>query len=89
MGLIHENNGKSRAIASIKRKVCMIFYLRLFKGTHARDFHSLFLNFFCIFQSLIDTKRSQANIFENILQIRTDIRSFRSLTVFAESAKHS
>ncbi len=47
-----------------------------FKGTHARDFHSLFLNFFCIFQSLIDTKRSTANIFENILQIRPDIQSF-------------
>jgi hypothetical protein len=58
------------------------------KGTHARDFHNLFLNFFCIFQSLIDTKRSTANIFENILRIRLDIRSFRSLAVFAESMKH-
>jgi hypothetical protein len=48
-----------------------------------------FQTFFCILQSLIDTKRSPANIFENILQIRTDIRSFRSLAVFAESAKHS
>jgi hypothetical protein len=36
------------------------------KGTHARDFHSLFLDFFCIFRSLIDTKRSTANIFEKI-----------------------
>jgi hypothetical protein len=62
---------------------------RYIKGTHARDFHSLFLNFFFIFQSLIDTKCSPANIFENILQIRTDIRSFQSLAVFAESAKHS
>jgi hypothetical protein len=58
------------------------------KGTHARDFHSLFLNCFCIFQSLIDTKRSPVNIFENILQICTDIQSFRSLAVFAKSAKH-
>ncbi len=55
------------------------------KGKHARDFHSLFLNFFCIFRSLIDTKRSPANIFENILQICTDIRSFRSLTVSPNS----
>jgi hypothetical protein len=47
------------------------------KGTHARDFHSLFLNFFCIFHLLMDTKRSTANIFEKILKIRTDIRSFR------------
>jgi hypothetical protein len=58
------------------------------KGTHARDFHSLFLNFFCIFQSLIDTKRNTANIFKNNLQIRPDIQSFGSLPVFAESAKH-
>jgi hypothetical protein len=56
------------------------------KGTHAQDFHFLFLNFF--FHSLIDTKRSTANIFENILQIRLDIQSFQSLPVFAESAKH-
>ncbi len=47
-----------------------------------------FLNFFCIFPSLIDIKRSTANIFENILQIRPDIRSFWLLAVFAESAKH-
>jgi hypothetical protein len=26
--------------------------LRSFKGTHARDFRSTFLNFFCVFQSL-------------------------------------
>ncbi len=32
--------------------------------------------FFCIFHSLIDTKRSAANIFKNILKIRTDIQSF-------------
>ncbi len=36
-----------------------------------------FLTFFCIFHSLIDTKRSTANVFEKILKIRTDIRSFR------------
>ncbi len=39
-----------------------------------------FSTFFCIFQSLIDlidTKRSTANIFENIFKIRTDIQSFR------------
>jgi hypothetical protein len=47
-----------------------------------------FLTFFKIFQSLIDTKRSTANIFENNLKIGPDIRSFRSLAVFAESAKH-
>jgi hypothetical protein len=57
-------------------------------GTHARDFQSLILNFFCIFQSLIDTKRSTVNSFENILQIRQDIQSFLSLAAFAESAKH-
>ncbi len=28
------------------------------KSSHARDFYSLFLTFFGIFQSLIDTKRS-------------------------------
>jgi hypothetical protein len=50
--------------------------------------YSLFLYFFCIFQSLIDTKRSIANIFDNNLQIRPDIQSFQSLPVFAESAKH-
>jgi hypothetical protein len=60
----------------------------ILKGTHARDFHSLFLNFFCIFQSLIDTKRSTTNIFKYILQIRPDIQSFQSLPVFAESVKH-
>jgi hypothetical protein len=43
------------------------------KGKHARDFHSLLLNFLCNFQSLIDTKRSTANIFEN-LQICPDIQ---------------
>ncbi len=32
--------------------------------------------FFGIFQSLIYTKRSTANIFENILKIHTDIQSF-------------
>ncbi len=42
---------------------------------------------FCFFQSLIDTIRNTVNIFENILKIRTDIRSFRSLPVFADSVK--
>jgi hypothetical protein len=32
------------------------------KGTYVRDFHRLFLDIFCIFQSLIDTKRSTANV---------------------------
>jgi hypothetical protein len=59
------------------------------KGTHAREFHNLWLNFFCIFQSLIDTKLSTANIFENLQQIRPDIQNFRSLPVFAEGEKHS
>jgi hypothetical protein len=58
-----------------------------FKGTHARDFIMCFYTFLKIFQSLIDTKRSTANIFEHILKIRPDIQSFRSLVVFAESAK--
>jgi hypothetical protein len=57
------------------------------KGTHAWEFHTLFLNLFCFFQALIDAKRSTANIFENILQIRLDIQSFQSLPVFAERAK--
>jgi hypothetical protein len=61
----------------------------LLKGTHARDFHRLFLN---IFLHLSVTNRDknavQPNIFEFILQIRSDIRHFRSLAVFAESAKH-
>jgi hypothetical protein len=35
----------------------------LLKGTHARDFHRLFLTIFCIFQLLIDTKRSTAKHF--------------------------
>jgi hypothetical protein len=64
----------------------MIFRLTsVLKGTHARDFHILFLNFFCIFQTLIDTKRGTINIFENLLEIRPDIRNFRSLPDFAES----
>jgi hypothetical protein len=53
----------------------VFFAITEFKGTHARDFHILFLNFFCIFHSLIDTKRSTADIFEKILKIRTDIRT--------------
>jgi hypothetical protein len=56
------------------------------KGTHARDFHSLFSNFFCSFQSIIDTKHNTTNIFENPLQIRPDIRNYRSLPVFADIA---
>jgi hypothetical protein len=47
-----------------------------------------FNNFFCIFQSLIDTKRSTANFFGNIRKIRPGIRNFVSLLVFAESGKH-
>ncbi len=30
----------------------------LFKDTHAQDFHSLFLTFYCIFLSLIETRHS-------------------------------
>jgi hypothetical protein len=48
------------------------------KGTHAQDFHSLFLTFFRIIQSLIDTKHSDANIFENLLHSRPDIQNFSS-----------
>jgi hypothetical protein len=32
----------------------------------------------------MDTKHSKTSIFENILYIRTDIRNFQSLPVFAE-----
>jgi hypothetical protein len=54
------------------------------KGTHARDFLSLFFNFF--FASFNhDTKRSTANIFENLLQICPDVQNFLSLPVLAES----
>jgi hypothetical protein len=56
------------------------------KGTHARDFHSMFLNFFAFISDW--KKRNTANIFENILKIRPDIWSFLSLHVFAESTKH-
>ncbi len=45
----------------------LLYRTVLLKGTHAHDFHNLFLNFFWIFQSLIDTKRSRARIFKNIL----------------------
>ncbi len=44
----------------------------LLKGTLAQDFHSLFLTFFCIIQSILDSKHSVANIFKN-LKIRPDI----------------
>ncbi len=44
----------------------------------------------CTFKgTLIDTKRSTINIFENLLEIRPDIRNFLSLPDFAESAKHN
>jgi hypothetical protein len=58
------------------------------KGTHARDFHSLFLIFFCIFQLLIQTNHSTTSIFENLLQIRQDIRNFLSVLIFTERALH-
>jgi hypothetical protein len=59
----------------------------LFKGTQARDFHILYVNFFCIFQLLIDTKHSKTDFFENLIRIRPDIQNFRSsLPIFAESA---
>ncbi len=60
-----------------------------FKGTHARDFHSLFLTFCCIIHPLINTKHSIANIFDNLFQIRQEIRNFRSPPIFAESAWHT
>jgi hypothetical protein len=55
------------------------------KGTHARDFHSLILNFcFASFShKYIDTKYRTTNIFENLIQIRLDIQNFHSLPVFA------
>jgi hypothetical protein len=50
--------------------------------------HKIFIVFLKLFQSLIDTKPNTANIFKNILKILPDIRSFRSLPIFAESTKH-
>ncbi len=47
------------------------------KGTHARDFHSLFLNFFLHILLTKDTKRRPATVFEKILTNRTDIKTFR------------
>ena len=41
----------------------------------------------CINEKLFLQKK-EISIFENILRIHPDIRSFRSLAVFAESAKH-
>ncbi len=63
----------------LKKRTKLVLHGVIFavKGTLARDFHNLFLNFFCIFHVLKDTKRSTANIFEKILKIRTDIQSFR------------
>jgi hypothetical protein len=78
-----------RFAAHLKEIYQIINMSCILKGTHARDFHRLFLNFVCIFQSLIDKRRSATNIFENIIKIRSDILNFRSLPVFAESAKHS
>ncbi len=68
-------------LAFVVMKFSVLFWQKflyggLFKGTHAQYFQSLFLNFFFIYQSLKDTKRSTANISENILKIRTDIQSF-------------
>jgi hypothetical protein len=60
----------------------------MFKGTHARDFHRLFFNFFLHLSITNRYKCSTANIFVNNLKIRPDIQSFRLLPVFAESAKH-
>jgi hypothetical protein len=59
----------------------------MLKGTYARDFQSLFLKFILHLSVTINTKRRTANIFENVLKIRPDIQSFRSLAVFTESAK--
>jgi hypothetical protein len=39
-----------------------------------------FQTFFYILQLLIDTKRSTANLFRNIVQIRPDIQSFQNVT---------
>jgi hypothetical protein len=47
--------------------------MTVLKGTHAREFHSLFLN---LFLHLSNTKRSTINIFEKLLKIRPDIRNF-------------
>ncbi len=70
----------------------MLRYWYMYSSMLKVHMHEIFIvcfqNYFCIFQSLINTKHSTANIFEKILKIRPDIRSFRSLAVFAESAKH-
>jgi hypothetical protein len=39
-------------------------------------FKVCFKPFICIFQALIDTKHSTANIFKNLFQIRPDIQIF-------------
>jgi hypothetical protein len=56
------------------------------KGTHARDFHSLFLTFCCIYP-LIDIKHRRANFnfFDSLFWIRPSILNFISLNVFDES----
>ncbi len=75
---------KKKVLKHIMKISCMCTFKKV-------DMHEIFMvyfyNFFCIFQSLIDIKRSTVNIFKNVLQIRQDIRSFRLLAVFAESGK--
>jgi hypothetical protein len=86
---------RNAAIGNYSTVITIVIQLpiRLIKTVDLKvHMHEIFIvcfkNFFCIFQSPIDIKHSTANIFENILEIRPDIRSFRSLAVFAESAKH-
>jgi hypothetical protein len=52
------------------------------KGTHARDFHGLFLTLFCIIRTLIYAKHSITNIVENLFQIRPDIKNFSNSPFF-------
>ncbi len=53
------------------------------KGTHARDFHSLFLNFFCIFQSLIKMQYNQH--FQKSSSNSPRYSKFWSLPIFAKA----
>jgi hypothetical protein len=59
------------------------------KDTHPQDFHGLFVTFFCIFQSLIDTKTPSSHHFQKKFLNRPDIANFLSLPAFAKSPKHN
>jgi hypothetical protein len=56
-----------------------------FKGTHARDIPSLFLNFFLLLSVTKRYKTQYSQIFENVLKIRPDIQIFLSLPVLPKA----